>query len=328
MTTASLKEVGLEYARLYYTGVEQTAKNSAFRYEVMDPPCFGEQGAFIVWPHEARKEKAKTTTRKGKTQFVTVVCPFTLKSYQMTEQAGEFLTRKTQEVTPERLERLIQRMRETWDRVCRLTIQGDFANAAAVFTRLGVEVPRTRAVPSAKSVDAKPKGKPPGARLLKQVDPASKRGKVAEFFMEPKSLLEAMAQFGMTRSGVLTHLHGLAADHGLGYELIGDTCRVILTADGLDPFGASLPGERAKASAGKPASAKVEKLPEKGKRRDVALATYKGMVKVAGVAAKVGCSEASVRSHLHDLHTKHGLGYELSADRSECRLLTPKGWKP
>lgn len=76
----------------------------------------------------------------------------------------------------------------------------------------------------------------------------------------------------------------------------------------------------------RPCSDKVTALPEKGKRREVALACHKDWTSIAAIAMRLDCSEGSVRSHLTDLHAKHGFGYELDAGR--CRLITPKGWKP
>jgi hypothetical protein len=64
-------------------------------------------------------------------------------------------------------------------------------------------------------------------------------------------------------------------------------------------------------------------LPDKGKRREVALMCLGGAA-LADVAKKLECSEGSVRSHLTDLHQKHGFGYRLH--EGKATLIAPKGW--
>ncbi len=83
---------------------------------------------------------------------------------------------------------------------------------------------------------------------------------------------------------------------------------------------------RTKGEASKPCAANVEPLPEKGKRRAVAVASYKDFVAIAALAKQCECSEGSIRSHFTDLHAKHGFGYELKD--GAYKLITPKGWKP
>ena len=79
-----------------------------------------------------------------------------------------------------------------------------------------------------------------------------------------------------------------------------------------------------KKTTGKPCAAEVTPLPAKGKRRDIAISCSEGWVPVEELATRHGCSTGSVKSHLADLHTKHGFGYEQ--DDNRVRLITPKGW--
>jgi hypothetical protein len=76
----------------------------------------------------------------------------------------------------------------------------------------------------------------------------------------------------------------------------------------------------------RPCAATVTALPEKGKRREVALACFGKKAKMADIAKQLDCSEGSVRSHLTDLHQKHGFGYTITDGVAE--LSAPKGWKP
>lgn len=103
--------------------------------------------------------------------------------------------------------------------------------------------------------------------------------------------------------------------------------------DGLNTFAKTTQAKPVKSPAKskggpieKPCAAEVSALPEKGKRREVALAAFKGPASMAAIAMALGCSEGSVRSHLTDLHQKHGFGYKIEDGRAT--LLTPKGWKP
>jgi predicted ArsR family transcriptional regulator len=190
-------------------------------------------------------------------------------------------------------------------------------------------------------------GKDPEPALLKPVRRGGKRGAVVEFFLpETKSILEAMAVLGMTRSGVLTHLHGLNAEHGLGYYLVADQVTLILPDGCGDPFSEAPAAKAAagrdsakrsateaapdqeKASSGKPMADTVTELKAGSKRAAVALALLGGWKALQAVAEEALCSPASVRSHLHDLHTKHGVGYEYNSDRTKARLLAPEGWRP
>jgi biotin operon repressor len=68
----------------------------------------------------------------------------------------------------------------------------------------------------------------------------------------------------------------------------------------------------------------ITALPDKGKRREVALACLNRFTPIAEIAEKLACSEGSVRSHLNDLHLKHGLGFEIL--EGKAKVLAPDGY--
>lgn len=391
LTPVSIK--GMWYQRVFYTGVLITRPNSPVTYEVKEKDCphFGQGAAFVVEPNEDGKRR--------KSSRLILFCPFTLKANQITPAAGELIQlveienrvrtieheshtqTKTdvietpipfprEELTVDRVAKLVKIITDKWATHCRLGLPGDFDVAATVLQRLGAPVPTERPTVriDAETGEAVRHGKEAGDRLLRQVNPDTKRGRVYAYFSDPlgnKTIMEAMAEFGSTRSGILTHLHGLHGDHGIGYSLVGDVVEMLLpegvtdpttheVVEEDDPLGGlgdevssadeerEAPEDRrvepkldkpkaarsaaAKRGGGKPLKDEVTKLPEKGKRRDVALLTAKGWIELEKAAEKVGCSEGSIRSHLVDLHNKHGFGYEQ--DGRKVRLLAPKGWKP
>lgn len=394
-------EAGIHFQRVYYPGVRLTRPGSPISYEVKDHDCpnFGQSAAFVIKPNEEGKKK--------KSNRLILFCPYTLKANQVTAQAGELIERvekrtlKTkieggetsreaevpipfaeEELTPDRVNRLTAIIVRNWEMRCRTGLPCDLDVAAVVLQRLGKPVPTVR--PSvrvdASTGEAKRHGKPAADFLIRPVSAESKRGRVLLYFMEAQganTILEAMSEFGMTRSGILTHLHGLNNDHGIGYSLVGDVVEIIMPPEKKDepakkrkqaaepapaehgadkrrpkagvppedddPIGDGKPspgprqgaggpdrkargdGGKQAGGGGKPLSGETTALPEKGKRREVAVACSRGWIGIAEVAEAVGCSEASVKSHLNDLHTKHGLGYEYKDGRA--RLLAPKGWK-
>jgi hypothetical protein len=347
---------GIEYVRACYTGISIVYSHSPLRYEVKDPPCCGEQGALVLEPNDAGKRK--------KTDRFTLFCPFTLQSNIVSSTAGEInevkilrketkiegakelkvemvptVTRRpTQELTDERVDRLAGIITDNWKMRCRLGIPFDLDVAALVLSRLGKPIPEDR--PSVKldaSGEVKKSGKPAGDELLKAVNPESKPGRVLKFFMEQRrSITEGMAEFGATRSSLQSSLYGVWKDNGIGYTLAADMVDIILPAGCEDPFSApAKKGQKQektvaeKTTRGKPIQDEMLydfKLPEKGKRREVALATRAGFVEMTTVADALQCTVGSVKSHLNDLHIKHGFGFEI--DGTKARLLAPMGWKP
>lgn len=346
---------GIAYTRAFYTGIAIVYSHSKLRYEVKDAPCYGEQGALVVEPNDAGKRK--------KSDRLTLFCPFTLQANSISTSAGEIseiktvrketriegmkeprvdfeptvVRRQTEELTDEKVDRLSGIITSNWKMRCALGLPFDLDVAALVLSKMGKPIPEER--PTVKldaSGEVKKSGKDAGEALLKAVNPDSKPGRVLKFFMDQRrSITEGMAEFGATRSSLQSSLYGVWKDNGIGYSLAADMVDIILPAGCEDPFSApAVKGQKQektvtdKKTRGKPMQDEmlITALPEKGKRREVALATYEGFVEIASVAMKLDCSEGSVKSHLNDLHIKHGYGFEI--DGSKAKLLVPEGWKP
>ncbi|UFK26636.1 hypothetical protein [Roseobacter phage RDJL3] len=343
MTTvaAPLEMNGVFYQNVYYQPMTKgMGADSKGLYEIKDPPNTGWSRALVVWPEDDAEAAATSKRKKKAAKRVTVFCPYTMSAYQVRFTAREVAQQKAYPLTPELIDRLEAIIDKNWKMYSGFGFQKAYDVAALVLTRLGRSVPNYMS-PKLENLEydetnvPNRHGKPVADTLLRPVNSSSKRGQVCAFFLEDGSgsIREAMAKFDMTRSGVLTHLHGLHKDHGLGYVLQGDMATIMLPAGCTDPM---LDGAQAKEhqkavatsaaqKAGKPCKPTVTALPKKGKRREVALSLVEEG-SIEEVAEKVGCSVNSVRSHLHDLHTKHGFGYELSADKSRGKLITPEGW--
>jgi hypothetical protein len=338
--TAPLELNGVFYQDVYYQPMTKgLGADSKGLYEIKDPPSTGWSRALVIWP-EDNEPKAKSRRKKA-AKRVTVFCPYTLNAYQIRFTAREVANQKARRLTPDLIDRLEAIINKNWKMYASFGFQRAYDVAALVLIRLGRSVPNYMR-PMDENLEytetnvPNRHGKPVAEVLLRPVNPSSKRGRVCAFFLEEGagSIREAMATFDMTRSGVLTHLHGLHRDHGLGYVLQGDMATLMLPKGCTDPM---LDGAQAKErtkvagaatrGTGKPCKSVVTALPKKGKRREIAIALVAERP-IKEVAERVGCTINSVRSHLHDLHTKHGFGYELSPDKSCGKLIVPKGWTP
>lgn len=350
---------GLAYVRAYYSGVAKLRTDTPLRYEISGDRCpsYGEAGALILDPNDAGKRK--------KTTRLTLFCPFTLTANSITPDAGEICVVKKvekkrkiegvkvedaaidivtlvervpeQELDEERVERLSNIITKNWRMRCKLGLPSDLDIAAVVLQRMGKPIPEERQIVKLdEKGDVRKTGKPAGEALLKAVNPSSKPGKVLAFYMgdQRRSVIEGMAEFGATRSALQSNLYGLWINNGIGYELAADMVTIILPADCEDPFaepivkGATKQEARvAEKTRGKPMQDEllISELPAKGKRREVALACLNKSALIADIAKRLDCSEGSVRSHLNDLHLKHGLGFEITPD-GKCRILAPKGY--
>ncbi len=272
-------------------------------YSIGDPPVAGNSHAFIVDGGDGKRD--------------TLLCPYTLSAYTIDKDAGEVCHDDPMELTEDRLYRLVCLIQRKWREYVRMGFQRDYGVAALVLKRLGAAIPEESLRDVESTEDERVKGKPVGDRLIKPVTKKSRRGQIATFFLENSNVFEAMATFGMTRSAVLTHLHGLHEQHGLGYTLRGDSAELLLPPKCKTPFG------RVGVVLGKPVALEnASPLPGRGKRREVAYAFMDGWKGFQEVADGIGCSLASVRSHLYDLHVKHGYGYEMSDDKKRARLLS------
>lgn len=329
---------GVFYQKVYYMPMSNgAAADSRGRYEIKDPPSCGWSRALVIWPDDNEEPVAGSRRRKKPVKRVTLFCPYTLEAYQVTPAAREVAHQTAYPLTEKLINKLEEIIGQNWKMYAGFGHQKAYDVAALVLTKLGKAVPSYMS-PALENLeyteDHVPNrhGKPVGEALLRPISRDSKRGQVAAFFLESTSgsIREAMAKFDMSRSGVLTHLHGLNKDHGLGYVLQGDVATIMLPPGCTDPLAdeavVQVHTQAASAQrAGKTCKPTVTALPAKGKRREVALLMLEEIA-VADVAEKVGCTVNSVRSHLHDLHTKHGFGYELSPDKARGKLLVPAGW--
>lgn len=315
----------IEMRRVYYVR-GGAPKYWPLRYEVSDPPTSGFSRALVI-----RGEKRST-----------LFCPYTLFAYQVSNKCGE-LQGELCELDPAKMGDVITR---SWEMCVRLGFQRDFGVAAMVLTELGQPVPKFLPPPvDVHRGDDEGKGrggKPVAEDALKPCNPSSKRADVARFFMtdEPQSLHEAMAKLGLTRSGVLSHLFTLNKDHGVGYELVRDCARLIVP-EGFDLFDWTAPVKAEKPArvnedgtpkeppkkrtSGKPiVEDRLSPIPEPGKRATVAR-IFLDWAPIVKAQEALDIDRSAVLSHLFTINKENGLGYELSEDSSQARLLIPDG---
>jgi hypothetical protein len=321
--------MSVHFAKVYFVrgGAPNFWKN---KYEVTDPPTSGFAHVAVI-----KGEKRST-----------ILCPHTLEAFQVSNRAGELVTATPVDISPERLGHFIT---QGWEAAVRLGFQRDYAVAAMVLSELGQPVPKFLPPPPdplRSGEESKRGGKPVVHEALRPCRPNSQRGKVAAFFMgdEPQSLHEAMAKLDLTRSGVLSHLFTLNRDHGVGYELVSD-CARLLVPEGFDLFAYVEPVKEPKAekpvklnddgtvyepkkrTSGKPINPEaLRPVPEPGKRATVARLFVRGFYPVADAMRKLDLDRSAVLSHLFTINKENGLGYELSEDSAQARLLLPEGW--
>ena len=219
---------GLTYQRVYYMygRVPRSRAATWAPYLVKNPPCSGYSLAFVLGKPDAKR--------------VTLFCPFTLEANTVKAEAGELLDRAPEPMTEWRLARLVELMQKKWAEYQAMGYQRDYDVATAVLRALDAAVP-AQLVKGGEEDRRERGGKPVGGELLKPVPPNGKRGKFLAWFLEGdvRTVREAMVEFGMTRSNVLSYLYTLNKDHGLGYSLVGDTATVELPDGCEDPFTAS-----------------------------------------------------------------------------------------
>ncbi|UUV44815.1 hypothetical protein RCRUDOLPH_48 [Rhodobacter phage RcRudolph] len=232
----------LFYGTIYWVNGDLPTKDRTLANDVKNPPNSGWSHAFLI-------------DKGGK--LVTLFCPFTLESFQVTRSCGELASMSMdrrykpsaknpmlneqdgwQPWSKEREAKLLKIVLDNWAMAGRLSLPGkDYDVAAMVINMLGGEVP-LRVIAEGAEPDKPRGGKEADVLgLLKPVKRESKRGKVLEFFLpQPRSIREAMAEFSTTRSNVLSHLFILQKDHGIGYTLTGDAASIQLPAGCTDPF--------------------------------------------------------------------------------------------
>jgi hypothetical protein len=218
-------EPGLEYGVIFYSN-GWTGKDSRSRSEIKDADINGNALAFALSQEGSR--------------YVHVFCPFHMRAWQVSRDSLEYrsLRRAEQPIDRQRIVGIIHR---NWADAARRLWQRDFDVAAMVLRALGAEVP----------VNALPEGteaKTTGGKeadvlgLLKPVKRGGRRAEVLSFFLEgeggKRSIHEATAKFGISRSNLLSQCYLLQKDHGIGYSVMGDAVQVTLPEGVTDPFAA------------------------------------------------------------------------------------------
>jgi hypothetical protein len=216
---------GLEWKHIYWIR-GAISKNFKHRNAVTDPPTSGWQHAFII------------TGEKHSTIF----CPYSLESHSVRNDLAEVALAKEPR-TDFNLDTIVSMMRCKWEEFQGLGFQKNYDTCALVLRMLGQEVPAQ--VMTGGGEDTRKKGgKEVEASLLKPVKVTSKRGKFLKWFIDgggSRPIREAMATFAMTRSNALSYLHMIHKDHGIGYDLMGDTASIIMPEGCVDPFNEKQP---------------------------------------------------------------------------------------
>lgn len=212
----------VELKKIYYLRGTQP-KHWTNRYRIKDPPTAGYQRALLHYV-------------KGR---CVVLCPYTLESWNVPDDAGELSQAESLEVDAAFWTKWLQ---DRWRELYARDAQRDYHVVAMFLDLLGAKAPNLRDVKKQRSqFSARPrrkadgegkqksKGKETITAKLRAIKPTGRRADVARFFLEEASVPAAMAKLGMTRSGVLSHLYCINRDHGLGYELLdGDAARLVV----------------------------------------------------------------------------------------------------
>jgi hypothetical protein len=214
---------GLSWAMVYWMAGE-SPKGDPYRSEVKDPPHLGWGSCYVV-------------DTGGK--LVTLFDPYGLYAYQVSRLSSEYMSLKPTR-DPYRGPHMARLLRDKWAQAARHAWQRDFASCAVVMRMLGLEVPMNL-VPEGVEVK-QTGGKEAGPEGLKKpVKRDGRRGQVLAFFLAgeggARSIHEATAEMGISRSNVLSQCYLLQKDHGIGYEVAGDVVTVRLPEGCVDPFG-------------------------------------------------------------------------------------------
>jgi hypothetical protein len=131
----------------------------------------------------------------------------------------------------------------------RVTPGADFATCIKIMEALGVRVPTDEElgevspipIPAKAVVEHKPAPakRADGSGAFRPVKRDGRRGEVLAFFLDKGgtgSIDEAMKQFSITRSNLLSQLFLLRREHGVGYSVSGDSASVQLPEGIEEPF--------------------------------------------------------------------------------------------
>ena len=211
----------LQWRRIYWVNGKM-ASAVRNRNEVRDPPCSGWNGALVLGNPEDDRS-------------LTIFCPYTFESWRVSTKSAELELSKDASV---KLDWLLKHLTDTWNTMQRRGWQRDYDIAAKVFRMLDQPVPE-QIMKDGEEDTRRKGGKETAAALKKPVKLSSKRGKFLEWYLRgdlKRSIRETMLEFDMSRSNALSYLFMLQKDHGIGYELTGDTAVVHLPAGCTNPF--------------------------------------------------------------------------------------------
>jgi hypothetical protein len=210
----------VSWAKIYWVR-GALPRGSMYSPDVSDPPCSGWQHAFIL--HGEKRS--------------TIFCPHTFMGFTVRNTASE-LTASIDRSASFNEKAILDTMDRNWKAFQGYGWQRDYDTAALILRKFKVPVPDQ--IARGGEEDTKTRGgKPAGDELLKLVKPNSKRGKFLSYFMKgggSRSIRECMAEFSITRSNALSYLHLIHKDHGIGYELIGDSANLLFPDGVTDPF--------------------------------------------------------------------------------------------
>jgi hypothetical protein len=211
----------LKVARVYFVH-GACPKDWARRNMIQNPPCSG-YGIVVVLPSGGASSL--------------LFSPFTLESWMVHNRMSSEMASAVylEDLVDLDFGRVAEAIKRAWLRHASYGAARDYDLAASVLRRLGHEPPA--ATPAAIAVEdgrRQKGGKEPGEET-KPMRRGTKRAAVAEFFLETASVREAMHELGLTRSGVLSHLHCIRKYNGFGYEVVGDSAR-LLVPDGRELF--------------------------------------------------------------------------------------------
>lgn len=204
----------LQCRRIYWQAGQP--RGSRFVAEVNDPPCGGWQSALVL---EVEDD-------------ISIFCPYSMRHFLVSRKSQEFATSIPDDL---RKQWFIELMKRKWAMHEKLKLPADFEMASYFMIALGGTPPEIIRDPEMEQKGVG--GKPAANKLIKYIKDGTKKSDIFKFFWEPgRTVGAAEAEFKTTRSNILSHLFCLNRDHGVGYELRGDTVKLLLTIDGEFPI--------------------------------------------------------------------------------------------
>lgn len=220
---------GLYWGSIYWMNGQPSKKTDARSEVNSGVPHLGWGRCFLI-------------DKDPKSKLVTLFCPFTFEGFQVSRDSFEYtsMTPDTQwdpeakglRLRPFNRHWHAKNMYAKWEEAQVKRWQRDFDTAVVVFRMLDLKVPTgvpegiQQKVSGGKEADV--------LGLLKPVKRTARTGQIlAYFWPETRTIREAMAEFAMSRSNVLSQLYLLNKNHGIAYQLKGDQA-IVTMPDGCD----------------------------------------------------------------------------------------------